>query len=212
MSISGLFGACSGEQSRRSGNSLSTGNSTRPLPDHFLMPLNVRRMTKPEWFEETGDFQSKPSTDGAQRSGSGIPRIAKRLAVIGATGIFAATGVAFAASTLTGAANAVTTTPSPTASATSTPAPTASPAATPDPTTPPTSASASPAVGNGMQPSIAGGAFGDDQEMGDDNQGDDDQGDYNQVGNQSNDANMNAQFGINQDGQDGNGDDNSSDD
>ena len=70
-----------------------------------------------------------------------------------------------------------------------------------------------------MKPSIAGGVSGgisgDDQEMGDDNQGDDDQGDNNQVGDQGNNVNMNAQFGINQDGQDGqngNGDDNGSDD
>lgn len=145
-------------------------------------------MEKPEWFEEVDAFESKPLVGETRSAHSGVPRMAKRLVVIGASAVFAAGGVAFAASTFTGTANAVT----------STPTPASSPAATPDPTTSPTAtATPSPAVGGtGIQPTIAGVGSGDDQEQGDNNQA----GDDGQVSDDSNSVDVNAQIGVNQDG------------
>lgn len=135
----------------------------------------VRVMEKPEWFETVDAFEAKPSLDEATKAVSRFPRMAQRLVVIGAAAVFAAGGVAFAASTILGTANAVD--PTPTASATPTATPT-TPA--PDPAVSPTSTStptATPVAGGlGTQPSIAGAGSGNDEEQGDNNQaGEDDQ-------------------------------------
>ena len=146
-------------------------------------------MERPEWFDEVGAFEYKPSASDTPSADSGIPRMAKRFAIIGASALFAAGSVAFAASTMTGEANAVITTPVATATETATPVATATETATPVPkatetatpvatateTATPTPATPLTVVGSGTRPSIAGGS-GDDgasTQVGDDGGGDD---------------------------------------
>jgi hypothetical protein len=138
-------------------------------------------MNKPEWFEAVDASKSDPKS--VNSSGARTSRFVKRFAIVGVAALMAGGGVAFATANTPTPASATTNTVTadldavtPSATPTATPSATPTATSTPDPTT--------VAVTPSPQPTISGGATGDD----DDAVQGDDQSDVNQSGdNQSGD-------------------------
>jgi hypothetical protein len=138
-------------------------------------------MNKPEWFETVDAAKSAHKSSDPSRARTS--RFVKRFAIVGAAALMAGGGVAFATANTPTPASATTNTVTadldavtPSATPTATPSATPTATSTPDPTT--------VAVTPSPQPTISGGATGDD----DDAVQGDDQSDVNQSGdNQSGD-------------------------
>jgi hypothetical protein len=157
-------------------------------------------MNKPEWFEAVDASKSDPKS--VNSSGARTSRFVKRFAIVGVAALMAGGGVAFATANTPTPASATTNTVTadldavtPSATPTATPSATPTATSTPDPTT--------VAVTPSPQPTISGGATGDDDDavQGDDqsdvNQSGDNQSGDNQSGDNSDSADVNIDLNQN---------------